>query len=124
MVKLMVEWFREQAKPYGKDIKVDTLAFKTPIRQDKVFFFGGLALVAFVLVVFYHKYLFTRYSIGILVMLFFSLSKSGLSRAIIKNDVTGNFGKVTYCCAALKSAFRYGIWRETNQVGLFYHSRR
>ena len=120
----MVEWFREQAKPYGKDIKVDTLAFKTPIRQDKVFFFGGLALVAFVLVVFYHKYLFTRYSIGILVMLFFSLSKSGLSRAIIKNDVTGNFGKVTYCSAALKSAFRYGLWRQTNQVGLFYHSRR
>ena len=120
----MVEWFREKAKrPYGKDIVVDTKAFTTPIRQDKVLFFGGLALVTLVLVVFYHKYLFTRYSIGILVMLFFSLSKSGLSRAIIKNDVTGNFGMITYQLQLLKSVFRHGVWRQTYQVVLFYHSR-
>ena len=97
MIKLMFKWFQEQAMTIGqKEIKMDTVVFSTPIRKDKVMFFGGLCLCGLVLVVFYHKYLFTRYAVGLLVMLFVSLCKSGLARSIIKNEAMGSYGKILF----------------------------
>ena len=93
MIKLMFKWFQEHAMALGqKEIKMNTVVFSTPIRKDKIMFFGGLGLCGLVLVVFYHKYLFTRYAVGLLVMLFVSLCKSGLARSIIKKDAMGSYG--------------------------------
>ena len=94
MINLMFEWFQSKARKDGKEISMEKVKFSIPLRKDKVLFFGGLSLIGFILVVFYHKYLFTRYTVGLIVMVFFSLSKSGLSRAIIKNEPLGSYGKI------------------------------
>ena len=122
MVNLMFEWFQSKARKDGKEITMEKVIFTSPLRYDKILFFGGLSLVGFILVVFYHQYLLTRYTVGLLVMTFVSLSKSGLSRAIIKNEPMGTYGKFRQCFAVPQKTFRFCVEGQSNKMELLHHN--
>jgi len=88
-----MKWFQQKSQ---KEIEMKPIFYKTPTDYVKLSFFGYLACIGIALVLFYYNLIFTRYSVGLVVMIAFAIFKSGFSQSRIKKTPFGNFGKSVF----------------------------